>query len=65
MADRQQSGTSDLDGSKLTHEMFMDSYMAGTSDGVHRLAEESIVIEPESYDAGTGGTIDAKRGKKP
>jgi len=65
MAEREQSRASELEGSELTRELFLDSYMAGTSDGVHQLAESSIVVEPESYDADTSETIAAEHAKKP
>ena len=36
-----------LDGDALTHELFSDVYMAGTSDGIHQLAEGKIKIPNE------------------
>ena len=63
MADRQQSRNSDMDGSELTHEMLMDSYMVGTSDGAHQPAGNSIVAATESRDdADASGTAAAQRG---
>ncbi|WP_245599948.1 YozQ family protein [Paenibacillus harenae] len=41
-----------LKGNALTHEQFSDVYAAGTSDGVHQLADEKIQIKNESYDSG-------------
>jgi len=64
MAEQKQSRASELDGSAMTREMFLDSYMAGTSDGVYELAEGSIVIEPESYDADMS-ELAAERTTKP
>jgi hypothetical protein len=65
MTDRKRSDASRLDGSELTHELFSDVYMAGTSDGVQQLAEGSVVVEPESYEANTSETKPAENGKKP
>lgn len=38
-----------LQGSELTHEQFSDVYTAGTSDGIHQLADKQIKIENEPY----------------
>jgi hypothetical protein len=56
MTDRKPSEASRLDGIQLTQELLSDVYMAGTSDGVHQLAEGSVVVEPESYEANTSNT---------
>ncbi len=65
MTDRKRSDAPRLDGSELTHELFSDVYMAGTSDGVQQLADGSVVVEPVSYEANTSQTKPAKKGKKP
>ncbi len=65
MTDGKRSEASRLDGSELTHELFSDVYMAGTSDGVQQLAEGSVVVEPVSYEANTGKSTPRKHGKKP
>lgn len=40
-----------LKGNALTREQFSDVYMAGTSDGIHQLAEEKIKIINEPFDS--------------
>lgn len=38
-----------LDGQALTHELYSDAYMAGTSDGVQQLADGEMKIEAKPY----------------
>ena len=41
-----------LEGSSLTHEQISDVYAAGTSDGIHQLAEGKVKITDEPFDSG-------------
>ncbi|NOU72808.1 DUF4025 domain-containing protein [Paenibacillus sp. LMG 31458] len=41
-----------LEGSSLTHEQLSDVYAAGTSDGIHQLAEGKVKITDEPFDSG-------------
>ncbi|MGO4274691.1 YozQ family protein [Paenibacillus sp. TAF58] len=41
-----------LEGSALTHEQMSDVYAAGTSDGIHQLAEGKVKITNEPFDSG-------------
>lgn len=38
-----------LQGNALTKEQFSDVYMAGTSDGIHQLAQKKIKVDNEPY----------------
>ncbi|MDQ0899604.1 hypothetical protein QFZ80_003432 [Paenibacillus sp. V4I7] len=40
-----------LEGSSLTHEQLSDVYAAGTSDGIHQLAEGKVKITDEPFDS--------------
>lgn len=44
-----ESNGKQLQGTELTHEQFSDVYTAGTSDGIHQLANKQIKIENEPY----------------
>lgn len=41
-----------LEGSSLTHEQISDVYAAGTSDGIHQLAEGEVQIKDDPFDSG-------------
>ena len=41
---------SQLQGTELTREQFWDVYAAGTSDGIHQLADKQIKIENKGYE---------------
>lgn len=47
--DNQAEQQSQLQGNELTKEQFNDVYAAGTSDGVHQLADKQVKIENEPY----------------
>ncbi|WP_162251184.1 DUF4025 domain-containing protein [Paenibacillus sp. Root444D2] len=40
-----------LEGSSLTQEQISDVYAAGTSDGIHQLAEGKVKITDEPFDS--------------
>jgi hypothetical protein len=50
MKNENEQNDQNLKGTDLTQEQFSDVYMAGTSDGVHQLAEGKIKIENEPFD---------------
>jgi hypothetical protein len=50
MKNENEQNDQNLKGTDLTQEQFSDVYMAGTSDGVHQLAEGKIKIENEHFD---------------
>lgn len=41
-----------LEGSSLTQEQLSDVYAAGTSDGIHQLADGKVKITDEPFDSG-------------
>ncbi|WP_261306190.1 YozQ family protein [Paenibacillus andongensis] len=41
-----------LEGSSLTHEQISDVYAAGTSDGIHQLADGEVKITDEPFESG-------------
>ncbi|MDQ0876239.1 hypothetical protein QFZ77_004898 [Paenibacillus sp. V4I3] len=41
-----------LEGNIVTHEQLSDVYAAGTSDGIHQLAEGKVKITDEPFDSG-------------
>ncbi|RCW42370.1 YozQ family protein [Paenibacillus prosopidis] len=47
-----------LEGNALTHEQFSDVYAAGTSDGIHQLADEKIQIKNTPFSARIEDKID-------
>ncbi|WP_171644083.1 YozQ family protein [Paenibacillus phytorum] len=52
MKNEKESRDKQLEGSSLTHEQLSDVYAAGTSDGIHQLAEGKVKITDEPFDSG-------------